>query len=49
MEIKKATQISYEISDFVRMRTFCGTQGDRLRMCIPNQCVRKQYYEFLRD
>lgn len=31
------------------MLTICGTQGDRLRMCIPNQCVREQYYGFLRD
>lgn len=31
------------------MLTICGIQGDRLRMCIPNQCVREQYYGFLRD
>jgi len=21
--------------------TMCGTRGDRLRMCIPNNCVRE--------
>lgn len=31
------------------MLTICGVQGERLRMCIPNQCVREQYYGFLRD
>lgn len=29
--------------------TICGTRGDRLRMCIPNNCVREQYFGFLRD
>ena len=29
--------------------TMCGTRGDRLRMCIPNNCVREQYFGFLRD
>ena len=29
--------------------TICGTRGDRLRMCIPNHCVREQYIGFLRD
>ena len=29
--------------------TICGTRGDRLRMCIPNHCVREQYFGFLRD
>lgn len=29
--------------------TMCGTRGDRLRMCIPNHCVREQYFGFLRD
>ena len=29
--------------------TICGTRGDRLRMCIPNNCVREQYLGFLRD
>ena len=27
----------------------CGTRGDRLRMCIPNHCVREQYFGFLRE
>lgn len=31
------------------MLTICGTHGDRLRMCIPNLCVREQYYDFLRE
>lgn len=29
--------------------TMCGTRGDRIRMCIPNNCVREQYFGFLRD
>ncbi|WP_321020657.1 ATP-binding protein [Bacteroides sp.] len=29
--------------------TMCGTRGDRLKMCIPNNCVREQYLGFLRD
>lgn len=29
--------------------TICGTRGDMLRMCIPNHCVREQYFSFLRD
>ena len=29
--------------------TMCGTRGDRLKMCIPNNCVREQYFGFLRD
>lgn len=29
--------------------TMCGTRGDRLRMCIPNNCVREQYMGFLRE
>lgn len=29
--------------------TICGTRGDLLRMCIPNHCVREQYFGFLRD
>ena len=29
--------------------TFCGTRGDLLKMCIPNNCVREQYFGFLRD
>lgn len=29
--------------------TICGTRGDRLKMCIPNNCVREQYFGFLRD
>lgn len=29
--------------------TMCGTRGNRLRMCIPNNCVREQYFGFLRD
>ena len=29
--------------------TMCGTRGDRLRMCIPNHCVREQYFGFLRE
>lgn len=29
--------------------TICGTRGDMLRMCIPNHCVREQYFGFLRD
>lgn len=29
--------------------TICGTRGDRLKMCIPNNCVREQYLGFLRD
>jgi len=29
--------------------TMCGTRGDRLRMCIPNNCVREQYFGFLRE
>lgn len=29
--------------------TMCGTCGDLLRMCIPNHCVREQYFGFLRD
>ena len=29
--------------------TICGTRGDLLKMCIPNNCVREQYFGFLRD
>lgn len=29
--------------------TICGTRGDLIRMCIPNYCVREQYFGFLRD
>ena len=29
--------------------TMSGTRGDRLKMCIPNHCVREQYFGFLRD
>lgn len=29
--------------------TICGTHGDLLKMCIPNHCVREQYFGFLRD
>ena len=29
--------------------TMCGTHGDLIRMCIPNNCVREQYFGFLRD
>ena len=29
--------------------TMCGTRGDMLKMCIPNNCVREQYFGFLRD
>jgi len=29
--------------------TMSGVQGDRLKMCIPNHCVREQYFGFLRD
>lgn len=29
--------------------TMCGTRGDRIKMCIPNNCVREQYFGFLRD
>ncbi|WP_455586642.1 ATP-binding protein [Bacteroides sp.] len=29
--------------------TMCGTRGDLVRMCIPNHCVREQYFGFLRD
>lgn len=29
--------------------TMCGTRGDMLRMCIPNNCVREQYFGFLRN
>ena len=29
--------------------TMCGTRGDRLKMCSPNNCVREQYFGFLRD
>ncbi|MCM0718295.1 ATP-binding protein [Parabacteroides sp. W1-Q-101] len=29
--------------------TMCGTHGNRLKMCIPNNCVREQYFGFLRD
>lgn len=29
--------------------TMCGTRGDLIRMCIPNHCVREQYFGFLRD
>lgn len=31
------------------LHTICGTRGDMLRMCIPNHCVREQYFGFLRD
>lgn len=34
---------------YYRLLTICGTRGDRLRMCIPNHCVREQYFGFLRD
>ena len=27
--------------------TMCGTRGDRLKMCIPNNCVREQYLRIL--
>ena len=27
----------------------CGTRGDRIVMCIPNNCVREQYFGFLRE
>lgn len=29
--------------------TMCGTHGKLLKMCIPNNCVREQYFGFLRD
>lgn len=29
--------------------TMCGTHGDMIKMCIPNHCVREQYFGFLRD
>lgn len=29
--------------------TMCGTRGDMIRMCIPNNCVREQYFGFLRE
>lgn len=29
--------------------TMCGTRGDRIIMCIPNNCVREQYFGFLRE
>lgn len=29
--------------------TICATRGDLLKMCIPNNCVREQYFGFLRD
>ena len=29
--------------------TMCGTRGDMIRMCIPNHCVREQYFGFLRE
>lgn len=29
--------------------TMCGTRGDMIKMCIPNHCVREQYFGFLRD
>lgn len=29
--------------------TMCGTRGDMIKMCIPNNCVREQYFGFLRD
>ena len=29
--------------------TMCGTRGDMIEMCIPNNCVREQYFGFLRD
>ncbi len=29
--------------------TMCGTRGDLIRMCIPNHCVREQYFGFLHD
>ena len=29
--------------------TMCGTRGDLIRMCIPNHCVREQYFGFLRE
>lgn len=29
--------------------TICGSQGNRLKMCIPNNCVREQYFGFLRE
>ena len=31
------------------LHTICGTRGDLLKMCIPNNCVREQYFGFLRD
>ena len=27
----------------------CGTRGDLIKMSIPNNCVREQYFGFLRD
>ena len=29
--------------------TMCGTRGDLIKMSIPNNCVREQYFGFLRD
>lgn len=29
--------------------TICGSRGNRLTMCIPNHCVREQYFGFLRE
>lgn len=29
--------------------TMCGTRGEMIRMCIPNHCVREQYFGFLRE
>ncbi|WP_291530222.1 ATP-binding protein [Bacteroides sp. UBA939] len=29
--------------------TMCGTRGDMTKMCIPNNCVREQYFGFLRE
>lgn len=29
--------------------TMCGTRGDLTKMCIPNNCVREQYFGFLRE
>lgn len=29
--------------------TMCGTRGDLIKMCIPNNCVREQYFGFLRE
>lgn len=29
--------------------TMCGTRGGRIIMCIPNNCVREQYFGFLRE